>query len=44
MLTAETAPLSLAKVKISISIDAVVAFASHDTNAIQGVAAEKQGE
>jgi len=38
-LTAETAPLSRAKVKMSVSIDAVVAFASHDTRAIQGVAA-----
>ena len=42
-LTAETAPLSLAKVKISVSIDAVVAFASHDTRAIQGVAAVELG-
>ena len=39
ILTAETAPLSRAKVKISVSIDAVVAFTSHDTSAIQGVAA-----
>ena len=43
ILTAETAPLSLAKVKISFSIDAVVAFASHDTSAVQGVAAGEMG-
>jgi len=43
ILTAETAPLSRAKVKISVSIDAVVAFTSHDTNAIQGVAAVELG-
>jgi len=42
-LTAETAPFSRAKVKISVSIDAVVAFASHDTSAIQGVAAVELG-
>jgi len=39
ILTAETAPFSRAKVNISVSIDAVVVFASHDTRAIQGVAA-----
>jgi len=43
ILAAETAPLSRAKVKISVSIDAVVAFTSHDTNAIQGVAAVELG-
>jgi len=43
ILTAETAPFSRAKVKISVSIDAVVAFTSHDTSAIQGVAATELG-
>jgi len=43
ILTAETAPFSRAKVKMSVSIDAVVAFTSHDTNAIQGVAAVELG-
>ena len=43
ILTAETAPLSRAKVKTSVSIDAVVAFTSHDTSAIQGVAATELG-
>jgi len=42
-LTAETAPLSRAKVKMSVSIDAVVAFTSHDTRAIQGVVAIELG-
>jgi len=43
ILTAEMAPFSRAKVKMSVSIDAVVAFTSHDTNAIQGVAAVELG-
>jgi len=43
ILIAETAPLSRAKVKMSVSKDAVVAFASHDTSAIQGVAAVELG-
>jgi len=43
ILTAETAPLSRARVKMSVSIDAAVAFVSHDTNAIQGVAAVELG-
>lgn len=37
VLTAATAPLSLASVKISSSWDAFVALASHATMAIQGV-------
>lgn len=37
--TADTAPLSRAKVNISSSIDAFVAFLSQDTRAIHGVKA-----
>ena len=37
--TAATAPLSLASVKISSSIEALVEFASQETRAIQGVVA-----
>ena len=40
-LTAETAPLSRARVKMSSSMDASVELASHDTSAIQGVVARK---
>jgi hypothetical protein len=38
-LTAPTAPLSLASVKMSTSCDACVALASHETSANQGVVA-----
>jgi hypothetical protein len=39
ILTAPTAPLSLASVKMSTSCDACVALASHETSATQDVVA-----
>jgi hypothetical protein len=42
LLTAPTAPLSLAKVKMSSAMDISVAFLSQDTKAIHGVTANNE--